>query len=160
MTGEELAWVAGFLEGEGFFWIQRSKKGFYRLGLGVTSTDKDVLERLQHLIPGSRIQGPYKQHGLGTKPHCRWVLGMRGPAVQLLKELRPLMGQRRAARIDELLECHALHPLQVTGRRQSIFDHGSRAMYRRGCRCAKCRAEEAGAQWEFRKGRRERALAS
>ena len=57
---DDLAWVAGLIEGEGYFVTETSARGYIRVRIGVTSTDLDVLEHLQTLAPHSCIQGPYK----------------------------------------------------------------------------------------------------
>jgi hypothetical protein len=63
------AWLAGFLEGEGFFSCQ-VRAGYGRIMIGVTSTDRDVVERLARLVPRSRIYGPYtpEPDGLAKRP--------------------------------------------------------------------------------------------
>jgi hypothetical protein len=151
MESADLAWMAGFLEGEGYFVTQTSKRGYVRMRIGATSTDLDVLEHLQRLVPRSCIQGPYgpTRTSYGTKPHWKWILHPRIPVVELAGELRPLMGSRRQEQIDALLRMHASHPA-VRNRTPSPAEHGTATRYRRGCRCESCRAAENAYQRERR----------
>jgi hypothetical protein len=47
MKSDDLAWIAGFLEGEGYFVTHTSKRGYVRMRIGATSTDLDFLQHLQ-----------------------------------------------------------------------------------------------------------------
>ena len=151
MESDDFAWVAGFLEGEGFFLKQKSARGYIRIGIAATSTDKDVLERLARLVPTSRVQGPYgpTRTSLGAKPHWRWILNARMLVVELAEQLRPLMGERRKTQIDALLAHHAAHPV-VRNRTPSPAAHGTRTRYGRGCHCTECHAAENAYQRERR----------
>jgi hypothetical protein len=141
MESGDLAWMAGFLEGEGFFVRQTSTRGYIRVGIAATSTDRDVLERLRVIVPTSRVQGPYlPSSSIGKKPSWRWVLNARPLVVQLATDLRPLMGARRQRQIDALLAHHAAHPA-----RKRVYQpapHGTRTRYGYGCRCEECRSTE------------------
>jgi|SRR5450755_242947 hypothetical protein len=143
MKSDELAWIAGFLEGEGYFFRQTSKRGYIRVGIGATSTDLDVLEHLRSLVPHSRIQGPYKPAppSYGSKPFWKWVLQTRPLVVEMAEQLRPLMGERRRGQVDALLGHHAAHA-RVRNRTPSPAAHGTRTRYGRGCKCQECHAAE------------------
>jgi hypothetical protein len=151
MKSDDLAWIAGFLEGEGYFVTETSNRGYVRMRIGVTSTDLDVLEHLQRLVPKSCIQGPYgpTRTSYGTKPHWKWILHARALVVELAEELRPLMGSRRQGQIDALLQMHTAHPV-VRNRTPSPAEHGTRTRYGRGCRCESCHAAENAYQRERR----------
>jgi hypothetical protein len=158
MNCDDLAWVAGYLEGEGFFFIQTSAKGYIRVGIGACSCDKDVLERLHVLVSRSRLQGPYLHStNFGSKPHWRWVLQIREDTIELARELRPLMGARRQEQIDRLLEHHERHP--KIRRRATQMAHGTRTLFGRGCRCYPCRSAENRYQRERRAIRKAKAAA-
>lgn len=129
--------------------------------IGVTSTDLDVLEHLQTLIPHSCIQGPYgaARTSYGSKPHWKWVLHARQLVVDLATQLRPLMGERRQGQIDMLLRHHEDHPV-ARNRTPSPAEHGTRTRYARGCRCESCRAAENAYQRDRRVIRKTTAQAS
>lgn len=97
---EEVAWLAGLLEGEGYFSIswQYSRPSF---GISCKMTDKDVLEEARR-IAGGKLYGP-RFNGPGKKPFWVWQINHRASVRNLLVALRPTMGRRRAARIDLIL---------------------------------------------------------
>lgn len=90
-------WLAGLLEGEGSFYRQQSAP----LCIKLTTTDKDIAESAGALMYGGTVNlmrgGP--EH---WKP--RWTVRTRKAyAEELLETLLPYMGERRSARIHELL---------------------------------------------------------
>jgi hypothetical protein len=98
MTAEQLAWLAGLLEGEGSFMKgPPSKPG--APCVAVSMTDRDVVERAAALM-GVSCQGPYLRKNLKVwKPY--YMATVRGyPAADLMKLLRDHMGARRRAQID------------------------------------------------------------
>jgi LAGLIDADG DNA endonuclease family protein len=107
MTPAELGWVAGLLEGEGCFFpikYQTQDYGPYTYArIAVLMTDLDVLERLQQLTGVGRISGPTIRKNPNHKPLWHWVVSKNKESITLMKELYPLMGERRRARIDEVL---------------------------------------------------------
>lgn len=64
----ELAWAAGFLDGEGTFGIQRQKDRKPYLYVQAGQTDRQVLDRLQEAI-GGKVYGPYVQKNPKHKPY-------------------------------------------------------------------------------------------
>lgn len=105
MTDEELAWVAGLLEGEGCFGVTWGKAGdFGRIRVEMVSTDYDVLGKLQDLA-GGRINGPYG-HKVFAKPQWRWRLNTKDEVNALIERLLPHMGSRRTEKIEELLRAY------------------------------------------------------
>lgn len=96
-------WVAGLLEGEGSF--QAGPPSAPNLPiLSCSMTDKDVLERLAKCLGGIAICRVSRQ-----QPHHRpaFVLQLRGSrAIEAMKILRPLMGERRKLQIDKAIQSH------------------------------------------------------
>jgi LAGLIDADG endonuclease len=105
MTDCELAWVAGFLEGEGTFGCnaRTSKENpglpFPRVQMTADSTDEDVIRHLHQLADG-RVAGPYNT---GHKPVWRWRLSRKAEIKVLCTALLPLMGRRRARQVTLIL---------------------------------------------------------
>jgi hypothetical protein len=61
---EELAWAAGFFDGEGCFCY--SEAGRY-ICISIAQTDREVLDRFRRAVGGlGNILGPYKNRGPGT----------------------------------------------------------------------------------------------
>ena len=150
MDNDDLAWVAGLLEGDGFFWKQTSRRGYVRVGVGVKSTDEDVLRYLERLIPESRIRGPFEPRSLGKKPYWHWELGLRLVVIDLLKQIRPWMGKRRTEQIDAVLAHHASRPAVRNAITGHPAEHGTVTRWGQGCRCDRCRAADNAYQREGR----------
>ena len=110
MTTEETAWLAGILEGEGSFVISyRKGQTTPWCGVMMASTDQDVIEHVAQLLKTS-VTGPIKQPKAHWKPQWKTSLARRFDLEHILPLLRPYMGRRRQAKIDELLEVFAAHP--------------------------------------------------
>ena len=103
MTIDELSlyWLAGVLEGDGSF-LEGKVYNDYKPLIMCTMTDEDVIARIASLLEVGyhaahhtdkrAIERGWKQ------PYATKVSGER--AVRLMKQLRPLMGQRRQSEID------------------------------------------------------------
>lgn len=101
MRPEDLAWLAGLLEGEGCFFLQRSSKDRDRVCIAVESTDEDVVARAAALMGIESFHSVLRPER--TKRIFRARLG-EPKSISLMRELRPYMGARRRQKIDELLE--------------------------------------------------------
>ncbi|GAB3763755.1 LAGLIDADG family homing endonuclease [Microlunatus parietis] len=101
-TSEEIAWLAGILEGEGSFYLQRDRGIYLYPRVVVSMTDEDVIQRVADLFGAKIYKVPVSPRYPARKQQWRAVAtGQR--AVRLMKEIRPLMGKRRGAKIDEII---------------------------------------------------------
>lgn len=115
----ELAWLAGLLEGEGSFGLHRKKdqeRAYPIISLGMT--DRDVVSQAAGLM-GKGLTGPYG--GLqGHKPW--WNLTIYGAkAVAWMMTLYVLLGERRQARIREVLKYWRELPERSTRRQKLVL---------------------------------------
>lgn len=92
----DTVWLAAWLEGEGWFGL--SNKG---ISLQATSTDLDIIKRVQALIDAPRIYEKRKQQDHHQQAYTVRVGGDKAEAV--MRAILPYMGERRGARIEELL---------------------------------------------------------
>lgn len=101
MTNEELAWLAGLLEGEGAF-VAGSTHA--RVSVALHMTDLDVVEKAATLM-GSKVTGPFtrKDQPSHWKPSWRTSVQDIATAEALCCRLLPLMGERRRTQIARLL---------------------------------------------------------
>jgi len=95
-TELEIAWLAGLLEGEGCFWLAEGRYG----SLSLTMSDGDVVKR------AAETMGVTCRVGKAQKAHWsdRWTAtasGIRGRRI--MERILPFMGDRRGAKISELL---------------------------------------------------------
>ena len=98
MTEAEVAWLSGLIEGEGYFSI--SKRG--NVSLGVNMCDLDIIERLRDVTEAGYIH----ERKVYSEKHSRswsWKVSAHSEVCEIARIIRPWMGQRRRARIDEIL---------------------------------------------------------
>jgi len=107
MEKHELWWVAGLLEGEGSFCLTAPKpsKPQYRYPqVEINMCDLDVLERFVETVGiGNKISGPHRTRSAHHRPTYGWRVAGQN-AAWLMVQVLPLMGERRAAKIREVLE--------------------------------------------------------
>lgn len=101
MDERDVGWVAGLFEGEGSIVFT----GKNSVAVAVFMTDEDVLQKL-HVVSGAgTLRGPYSWGNRPThKPIWKWTISKGEEADEFLRAIRPHMGQRRQARIDQALE--------------------------------------------------------
>jgi len=91
---EDIAWSAGFLEGEGNFGCMSGNDLRARIGAG--QKQREPLDRLLRFF-GGRV------YALNGRPYHTWLL--RGePARRLALLLKPMMTSRRCEQIDRMLQ--------------------------------------------------------
>lgn len=106
ISTKDIAWLAGILEGEGYFELSKSGYGKYLdryqiLRIGVTMSDQDVIIRAKNILGAPSVQGPYlRKH---FKPLYRTQVS--GPlAIQWMMTLYVFMGARRREKIREIIK--------------------------------------------------------
>jgi hypothetical protein len=101
MNREDLIWLAGYLEGEGSF-MPPVPSAPNRPTIQVAATDEDVIARVSALWGVSYWRSSERRNP-AWKPYFRVVIrGAR--AVELMRDLRPLMGNRRQQQIDRAID--------------------------------------------------------
>lgn len=100
---DSLDWLAGLLEGEGCFSINKSYGGYVFPCIQLGMTDEDVVIRAGKLLGGNGKVREYRSRYPGAKLVYKYrVAGKR--AAELMKVLLPRMGDRRQVRIQEVLK--------------------------------------------------------
>lgn len=140
MTKLELAWLAGWLEGEGTFYYHMPKSGDSpRIAIQAFSVDLEPIEKVANLM-GARIYGIKPRPCRGTQWTSHGGLRVelqQEPAAALMRELLPLMCSRRAKQITDALaawETRANKPKDkpcACGCGRMIYG-GPRMLYARG----------------------------
>ncbi len=71
----ELAWCAGFLDGEGYFqsYRQTSKVVKMRYRICATQVARFPLDRLQAAL-GGKVRGPYGPYSGNRQAHYQWIV--------------------------------------------------------------------------------------
>jgi hypothetical protein len=102
----EIAWLAGLLEGEGCFMSVPSQR-HYPL-IVITMTDQDIMQRVADMFEVRLWEvDPVKYQPLkldGTPRKTQWKATIGGVrAAKWMRVVYPWMGERRRARIDEVI---------------------------------------------------------
>ena len=108
-TIADIAWCAGFYEGEGTIVYGANNKGPLRIK--ISSTDRDVLELMAKRSGVGGVSGPYSPKGFGKKPFFQWAANGHA-AADLLRDMLPLLGERRSARVLEKVALWEQRPLR------------------------------------------------
>lgn len=103
MDTEEITWLAGLLEGEGTFGTSHVKTPTVRIILMMT--DRDVVQRAAKLMDAPEPSERRRMNPRTGSPYkVAWVATVSGnKAVQIMNDIHPYMGERRSARISELI---------------------------------------------------------
>lgn len=103
---QEIAWLAGILEGEGCFAI-RSVRGYPSGNVSMQSTDEDIVMRVYAAVEfRGQMSGPhmYASQTFAKKPHWRWHCTKKEDIIAICQTLYPFMGIRRREAITKLLD--------------------------------------------------------
>lgn len=103
---ENISWAAGLLEGEGCFTVApcKSVNGQYTypyFKIDCTSTDRDVLERLQTIFGGYIYL--LKKRPIEYKPAYRWCIQSKEHVYAVCAALYQFMCTRRKEKIKEMM---------------------------------------------------------
>ncbi len=104
MDREDLVWLAGLLEGEGYFAPGPPSIPDHPV-IQLCMTDRDIIERVANLWGTNYIGEANRGEGWNTA----YRIFKRGyPAVELMLELYPLMGERRKQQIEKAVRSASL----------------------------------------------------
>lgn len=97
ITIKQIAWVAGILEGEGYFGYSGNTP---RITVGMT--DEDTIDKVSNIIGGSRYTEIPKD--IRTNNKTVFLAAVAGDtAIQWMMTIYSLMSSRRQAKIREIL---------------------------------------------------------
>ncbi len=100
MTAEEIAWLAGFLEGEASFGAYNQTKGRPNLRVSVKTTDRDVIEKVANFMDTKC----YRRADDRPRHTDCWETSANGlKAENVMLTILPWMGERRAEKIRACL---------------------------------------------------------
>ena len=164
MKTSDICWLAGLLEGEGWFEVPRRATS---LKVGIQSSDRDVIERAAALL-GTTVLGPYSSSGQNLKsadsrnePYKqRWTTVACGRvAAGWMMTLFTQLSTRRREKVRSALEAwlvlprpnrektHCARGHEYTGDNVVLKSNGWR-------RCRKCVIEDNAALTARRRNRR------
>ena len=112
MTENELHWLAGWLEGEGCFGIRKRRATGLAFSIAANTTDRDIAERAAALVGANVCSRQPRADNLGKKTIYHFSLGRMPEVISLMRQLLPIMGERRAAKIKSILTRYEnYHPM-------------------------------------------------
>ena len=102
----DIAWIAGLLEGEGYFGIDNRSKDRYELSktppspfIKISMVDEDIIQRLSKLLDKSYFS-PSRKTVTGKQVYTLHI-GEKEKVLFILQKILPYMGMRRGERITE-----------------------------------------------------------
>lgn len=101
----EVAWAAGFFEGEGSITASGG-----RLTVRIHNTDTEPLERFASIVVFGEVYGPYERNdrdGYKRKPFWAWV-AQEYDALEVLELLWPWLSARRHGQALNLAPLEAI----------------------------------------------------
>ena len=108
LTETDVAWIAGILEGEGYFGIDNRSKDRYEVSkippapfIKVSMVDEDIIQRLSKLLDKSYFS-PSRKTITGKQVYTLHV-GEKEKVLFILQKILPYMGVRRSERITECI---------------------------------------------------------
>ena len=108
LTDCEVTWIAGLLEGEASFGIDRRSKSRYQNSktpdspyIKIAMVDEDVIQKLSKLLQKDYFSP--NRLTVTNKRVYQLHLGEKEKLLYLLQKIRPFMGSRRGSKIDECL---------------------------------------------------------
>lgn len=100
ITNEQVAWLAGFIEGEGCLTVQ--KNGSCRVTVGLHGRDIEILQDIKSLFGGT-VAGPYtRKDNDGTVAY--WQVCRRRDVFRIIKLIYPWLYSRRQTQADKVLD--------------------------------------------------------
>ena len=105
MTNTEAAWLAGLLEGEGYFQITKPRHHHpTQVVIRLSMTDKDVVEKAANLL---KVSINSKAETSEKKTIYSFTLSRRDDVEKTLIQILPHMGSRRSKKINKCIDhCH------------------------------------------------------
>jgi hypothetical protein len=102
MTNLDTAWLAGLLEGEGYFQITKPRHHHpTQVVIRLSMTDEDVVKKVAKLLS---VPVNHKARTTKRKAIYSISLSKRDEVEKVLLQILPFMGSRRAQRIHECLD--------------------------------------------------------
>ena len=101
----ELAWCAGFIDGEGTFGIQRQKGRKSEIPyIQAGQVDRRVLDRFRSAVGVGKVYGPYAPRHPGHSPYCYYRATGAEPTRQVYELLAPYLSEAKQEQAEKALK--------------------------------------------------------
>jgi len=92
---EDLAWAAGFFDGEGYIGMAIGKYGV-QFHVVAAQTEKSVMERFGQIVGGGNVYLQKNHRKSNWRPLWTWSTGKKTDAVHALKSLLPYLYTKKS----------------------------------------------------------------
>jgi hypothetical protein len=117
--------------------------------MSLSSTDLDVIEKFRQIVGCGNVGGPY-WHSKSTRPQWAWTLNRADEFLVLAEVLRPFLGERRLAKLNECLAAYNEQPQKGNHNRDKTVcpkghPYSGQNILRDGCRrrCRECERQRS-----------------
>jgi hypothetical protein len=141
LTETDIAWIAGLLEGEGYFGIDDHQRN-YKVSksppapfIKISMVDEDIIQRLSKLLNKSYFL-PSRKTVTGKQVYTLYI-GEKEKVLFVLQKILPYMGVRRGERITECIShLQAWKEWVENGGRSEMAKIGYEARHKKYGTCA------------------------
>ena len=106
----DLAWAAGFFEGEGYVGFVKStgykKRKYPKFVLSISQVSREPLDAFAETVQAGSVRGPYGPYGTTKQAYYQYQVS--GPsALSIIRNLRPWLfskGEQADAAVSQYLE--------------------------------------------------------
>jgi len=145
---EELAWAAGFFDGEGSIgcYTHENGKGYRspRLVLQIAQTDRFVLDRFQAATGVGRVSGPFKPKTKNSNPYWRMTTESHQNVQAIVAMLWAWLSPQKRGDAHEAISAY----LAWANSGECPYGHPRE----RGRKCRTCSSISAKKRWAREKG--------
>jgi hypothetical protein len=113
---EELAWAAGFFDGEGSPYFAKNVR---TAGITIGQTDREVLDRFVKSVQLGKVTGPYGPYGSGKKPIFYIRIVSHWQTQHIAAALWPWLGTEKKEQFVKVLSESLLTPARPDRRTRS-----------------------------------------
>lgn len=98
MTIHDIAWAAGFFEGEGntgfnFCYNKSVNKSYPRLALSIAQVHREPLDAFQKVFGIGTVRGPYGPYNTTKQPYFQYQTSGR-KAIEVLEQMKPYLFEK------------------------------------------------------------------
>ena len=91
---EQIAWAAGFIDGDGSFQASRSGQATIAAGQSSSNGEPEELSRMAEYF-GGRVTGPYQSKAVNRQPNYKWSIVGFGAVQSIVAVMWPFLSQTK-----------------------------------------------------------------
>lgn len=118
------AWIAGLIEGDGYFVKNTTPANQANMGVVVHKADESVVRRLADWSAVGNVSGPHLQ--ASGAEMWRWSVVRAEDVLAIAAVIRPLLGDRRRDQLDAMIRNWITLPIQRRAKTLPLLDTARR----------------------------------